>query len=163
MALNKLTAKDALDRWVANLRDLFDRIAAVAEQAGWSRADRIADAKEDPFSLGASIAYGVPVMVLTRPGCDGADEQSVTFEPRHRFTIGAAGRIDVYSSPALGEAMLLRIPNTNGVEDLTWEEAEERVEKAPWCAYSQERHPLDYNLDDDDSLLALLEELVRRQ
>ena len=88
--------------------------------------------------------------------------QQITFEPRHRNTIGSAGRIDVYSYPEMHEAMLLRAPNIDGADGLTQEGAERLVGETPWTAYSQERMPLRVDLSSDEGVSRFFEDLVAK-
>ncbi len=116
--------------------------------------------QEEAFGLGVPIQYEAPMLILKRPDDQSGDEQKVTFEPRHRFTFGAAGRIDVYSYPAFREAMLLRTPTIANPEKMTWEEVEALVATAPWKALSTERLPLKVDLTDERSIVAFLNDLV---
>jgi hypothetical protein len=155
------TARATLERWVAELGKLFDRIEQAAAATGWSAARSSVGVQEDPFGLGTPLRYEAPVLVLRRADPQTGDEQRITFEPRFRFAMGAAGRIDVYSFPRLREAMLLRVVSATSVDDLTWEQAQERVAEAPWRAYSPERLLLDADLQVPERLVAFLEELVQ--
>jgi hypothetical protein len=157
------TARDAVDNWVGQLNELFRRVQDVAATGGWYPTEESIDIRENPFGFGAPFTYQAPVLVLKRPDPQTKDEQRITFEPRHRFTLGAAGRIDVYSYPSFREAMLLRVPDTAGAENLTWDEAEERVARAPWKAFTPERLPLDADVEDAGSLLAFLDNLVKSE
>jgi hypothetical protein len=154
----RATARDAFDSWTAQLGALFRRIEDAAPPAGWTASRDRVEIQEDPFGLGASVPYEAPVLVLRRKR-NGA-EQRVTFEPRRRFAVGAAGRIDVYSHPALREAMLLRIPNPADAAGLTWEEADALAADTPWKAFSEERLPLSVDLADNRSLLGFLDDMV---
>jgi hypothetical protein len=156
----KNTARETIERWVAQLDELFRSLSEKATAHGWSAVTESTDIKEDPFGLGAPFQYVAPVLVLKRPAPGSDHEQRITFEPRHRYTMGAAGRIDVYAYPSLREALLLRIPDTSGAADLTREEAEERVSRAPWKAFSPERLPLDADLADTGRFLRFLDDLV---
>lgn len=157
--MNNVTAKDFVDTWTSQLNEFYDRIVAFASPRGWSSIKSNTDITEDPFHLGASIAYDAPVLTLKRADPQG-NEQRITFEPRHRFIMGAAGRIDVYSYPQFREAMFLRIADTSNAETLTWDQAEERVANAPWKAFSQGRLPLRVDLADGDSVREFFEDLV---
>jgi len=157
--MSKLTVKDSIEHWKTQVLHFFDHIAAAARQDGWSETLSDTDVQEDPYALGASISYRAPVLVLRRSGPQGT-EQRVTFEPRHRFTLGAAGRIDVYSSPAIRDAMLLRTANTENAENLTFDEVEERVAEAPWRAFSVERMPLAVDFNSDSSIVQFLQDLA---
>jgi hypothetical protein len=161
--LERSTARGAVDRWVEQLRAFFESVKSAAGTAGWSAATEVIGIREDPFHLGARLEYEAPVLVLKRPDPRTAEEQRITFEPRNRYTIGAAGRIDVYSYPNFREAMLLRLPDTTGAENLTWEEAEERVATALWKAFSTERLPLAYQLDSPEGVVAFLEDMVHSE
>lgn len=160
MPTASVTAQQAVNNWTYQLDRLFRSIEERARPAGWTSDRGTTAAQEDPFGLGASLAYEAPVLKLRRPDPQSGSEQRITFEPRHRFTIGAAGRIDVYSYPRFREAMLLRTPDIRGADNLTWEEAEERVADAPWRAFSPERLPLSVDLEDDSSLRQFLDDLV---
>jgi hypothetical protein len=155
------TAKDVVARWVTQLNQLFSRVEKAAKAGDWDAVTtgRIT-IEEDPFGLGMRLAYDAPVLVLKRPDPKTHEEQRITFEPRHRWTMGSAGRIDVYSYPRLRDVMLLRLPDLTDADALTWEQAEERVAATPWKVYSQDRLPLDADLADDSRLLAFLESLV---
>jgi hypothetical protein len=157
---HKATARSSVDNWTGQLNDLFDRIANSASLSGWSSTRDRTEIREDPFSLGAPIMYEAPVLTLRRPDPQSGAEDRITFEPRHRYAIGAAGRIDVYSYPRLRDAMLLRILDTGNAENLTWEEAGDQVADAPWRAFSLERLPLSVDLANDHSLAAFLEDMV---
>lgn len=157
--MNRLTVKDSIIKWTTQLKQFLDRVAVVAKADGWSESFSETPRSEQPPGLGANIDYNAPILVLTRASANG-EELRVTFEPRYRFTIGAAGRIDIYSYPAFREAMLLRTPNTNGAETLTWDEAEERVTEAPWKAFSTERLPLQVDFASDLSIQGFLKDLV---
>jgi hypothetical protein len=156
----RTTARDAVDQWVHQLNEFFHAIMAGARAAGWDATTTAVRIREDPFGLGAPLDYEAPVLVLKRSDPATCEEQRITFEPRQRFTREAAGRIDVYSFPRLREAMLLRLPDTSGADDLTREEVEARVAVAPWKAFSPERLPLDADLEDRDRLVAFLRNLV---
>lgn len=154
------TAKDAVDHWVTQLHQLFDAVARNSKSAGWVATTSSTDIREDPFGLGAPLEYDAPVLILKRLDRRTGEEQRITFEPRQRYMLGAAGRIDVYSYPGLREAMLLRIPDATGAADLTWEETENRVARAPWKAFSPERLPLAADISRRASLAAFLNDLV---
>ena len=156
----QITAQDSIKRWADQLKAFFDRIAATAAESGWAATYSSKDIKEDPFSLGASVSYVAPVLVLKRLRGNPEAEQRVTFEPVHRFTILAAGRVDVYAHPTLREAMLLRTPDLTNSENLTWEEAEERVAHAPWSLYSSDRIPLKSDILVPNDLKSFLEDLT---
>src|SRR5947209_8188463 len=154
------TAKDLVNRWVEQLNEFFSGIREAAKAGRWDSTIEATTLQEDPFGLGMRLEYEAPVLVLKRPAPQTHEEQRITFEPRHRWAVGAAGRIDVYSYPRFREAMLLRLPDLTNAEALTWEEAEERVARAPWKAFSPERLPLDADLADRSRLLTFLESLV---
>ncbi len=156
----QITAQDSIKRWTDQISEYFKAIAGVAKVSGWTATYSSKDIKEDPFSLGASVSYVAPVLVLKRLHGNPEAEQRVTFEPVHRFTIGSAGRIDVYAHPSLREAMLLRSPNLKDSETLTWDEAEERVAHAPWVLYSADRIPLRIDISVADNLNLFLEDLT---
>lgn len=158
MSTTKVTAKDLVDHWLDQLDAFFQYVEATAIPNGWNISRGTTEISEDPFGLGASIPYTAPVLTLRR--LQNGSEQRITFEPRHRMTFGAAGRIDVYSYPTLREAMLLRTPNTVGAASLTLEEAENLVANAPWRAFSLERLPLSVEMADPNSLSQFLEDLV---
>lgn len=156
----QITAQDSIKRWTDQLKAFFDGISATATESGWTATYSAKDIKEDPFSLGASVSYVAPVLVLKRLRGNPEAEQRVTFEPVHRFTIGAAGRVDVYAHPTLREAMLLRSPDLKDSENLTWEEAEARVAHAPWALYSADRIPLRIDISAPNDLKSFLEDLT---
>lgn len=153
------TRQDVIDRWRAQLRELLSEVERAAAMGGWTGTWGTTEIREDPFGLGAALEYLAPVLVLRRPHPQTGEEQRITFEPRHRYTMGAAGRIDVYSFPGLREALLLRVPDVAGAESLTWDEAEERVSKAPWKIFSPDRLPLNFDLSSPASLCAFLDAL----
>lgn len=158
--MSTTTAQNYVDNWCSQLRAFFDDIATIARPRGWNAAYTSTAITEDPFGIGARTNYDAPVLNLKRSGPGNGEGQQITFEPRHRITLGSAGRIDVYSYPQLREAMLLRVPDTNGADNLTWDDAEKLVAIAPWKAFSQERLPLSVNLSDKDSVRTFLEDLV---
>jgi hypothetical protein len=157
--MNSLTVRGSIQNWTSQLKEFLERISEIAAADGWSVSFTDAERNEQPAGLGATITYTAPVLVLTRASDEG-HEIRITFEPRHRFTIGAAGRIDVYSYPSFREAMLLRVPDMRGAENLTWDEAEERVTAAPWKAFSSERMPLDVDLQSSSSIQIFLRAFV---
>jgi len=158
--MSTFTAQDIVDTWRTQLREFFDHIKDIAEGDGWNGIYESTDIAEDPFGIGARIAYTVPVLILERPVGKEQASQQITFEPRHRNALGSAGRIDVYSYPAMHEAMLLRIPNTDSANDLTQETAEKLIAETPWTAFSQERMPLRADLSSDEGVRTFLEDLV---
>jgi hypothetical protein len=158
--MSTLTAQNIVDSWRTQLKDYFDHVKDIASGSGWSGTYSSTDITEDPFGIGARLTYAAPVLILERSKHDIDESQRITFEPRHRNTIGSAGRIDVYSYPAMNEAMLLRIPDTKGTNVLTQEAAEQLVADTPWTAFSQERMPLYADLSSDQGMRRFLEDLV---
>ncbi len=154
------TAQDMVDTWRLQLQEFFDHIKDMAQATGWNGFYNRIDITEDPFGIGARISYQAPVLILERPFGEKNVSQQITFEPRHRNTLGSAGRIDVYSYPEMREAMLLRVPNIDGAKDLTQETAEKLIAETPWTAFSQERMPLRADLSSDEGVRAFLEDLV---
>ena len=158
--MSTFTAQDIVDTWRTQLRKFFDHIKDIAESDGWNGSYSSTDITEDPFGIGARIACEAPVLLLERPFGKEKISQQITFEPRHRNSLGSAGRIDVYSYPEMREAMLLRVPNANGTQGLTQEATEKLVAETPWAAFSQERMPLHANLSSDEGIRTFLEDLV---
>src|SRR5438552_11559334 len=107
--MGMVTAKGSVDNWLDQLTGFFNEIESAAKSGGWAASRSAKELEEDPFHLGARLSYEAPVLTLKRPDPQSGGEQKITFEPRFRYTIGAAGRIDVYSYPAFREAMLLRV------------------------------------------------------
>jgi hypothetical protein len=158
--MSTFTAQDIVDTWRTQLREFFDHIKDIAEGDGWNGFYESTDITEDPFGIGARIAYTAPVLILERLVGKEQVSQRITFEPRHRNALGSAGRIDVYSYPDMREAMLLRVPITNGAQGLTQEDAEKLVAETPWTAFSQERMPLRADLSNDEGVRTFLNDLV---
>ncbi len=158
MPIGRVTAGDAIDNWKSQIESLFDNIERSANSAGWIASRDVVQISEDPFSLGAPISYAAPLLVLKR--MRNGLEQRVTFEPRRRFAADAAGQVDVYSYPALRDAMLLRTPEASDAAKLTLEEAEDLVARAPWKALSDSRLPLDADMADPGSLVRFIEDMV---
>ncbi len=159
--MNTLTQQDILDHWLENLRSFFDKIKIAARPAGWNLiADQNIEITEELYVLGVNVSYTAPVLILERAEPVTIQTQQITFEPRHRNTLGSAGRIDVYSYPAMHEAMLLRIPTSDNANKLTFEAAEQRVEETPWTAYSTERMPLSADLTTPEGMRSFLDDLV---
>jgi hypothetical protein len=157
--MNKLTVKDSISNWTAQVQEFLEQIAKAAREDGWHSAFSATEVREEPTGLGATLGYTVPVLELTRLNVANGEER-ITFEPRHRFTVGATGRIDVYSHPALRDAMLLRVLKVEHPEDRTWEELEKLVGKAPWRAFSTERLPLDVDFSSEPSIQHFFSDLV---
>ncbi len=153
-------SQDIVDTWRTQLREFFDHVKDIAEGDGWHGFYESTDITEDLFGIGARIAYKAPVLILGRPFGKENISQQTTFEPRHQNALGSAGRIDVYSYPEMREAMLLRVPNTNGAQGLTQEATEKLVAETPWTAFSQERMRLNADLSNDEGVRASLTELV---
>jgi len=158
--MSTLTAQGIVDTWRTQLQIYFDHIKDIASSGGWNGFYSSTDITEDPFCIGADITYSAPVLILERPFGENNLSQQITFEPRHRNTIGSAGRIDVYSYPYMREALLLRVLKPLNAANLTMEQADQLVAITPWCAYSQERMPLKADLTTDDGVLSFLEDLV---
>jgi len=157
--VNKLTVSDSLTNWKDQVQSFLASVAGEALQDGWHATYSQTDVREEPVGIGATLSYTVPVLELSRIGPAGT-EQRITLEPRHRFTIGATGRIDVYSHPALRDAMLLRRSLMENPEGLTWEEIETEIGHGQWKAYSTERLPLNVDLTDGASIRQFLADLV---
>ena len=157
--MSTLTVQTFVDNWCTQLKALFNDLAGVAAESNWTTSFTTIAVSEDPFGIGGQFEYEAPVLVLKRVQTDGY-EQNITFEPRHRYTLGAAGRIAVYSYPKLREAMLLRIPETKDTRNLTLDETEDLVGTAPWKAFSTERIPLKVDVAEGDSFRSFLEDLV---
>lgn len=155
-----VTAKDTISNWKNQLNDLFREISLNSRSGQWSAHLSEKSIREEPFGLGSPISYHAPILTLTRPGETENLSQRITFEPKHRYTIGSAGRIDIYSYPALRELMLLRIVAHDPVEEVTVEEAEELVRDAPWRLYTDTRIPLADDINDPEDLVVLLDALV---
>jgi hypothetical protein len=161
--MSTMTAQDIVETWRRQLKDFFDNVLEVARESGWNGWYNSTEITEDPFGIGARVTYEAPVLQLERPEPETMFSQQITFEPRHRNTIGSAGRIDVYSYPEMHEAMLLRVPDTTGANAMTQEAAEQLVEKTPWTAFSTERMPLNADLTNDEGVSRFLADLVARR
>jgi hypothetical protein len=155
-----LTVQDSISNWTGQLNALLNWVSSTAESGGWHASFSERAVQEEPTGTGTSLTYAVPVLELSRVDPQG-NPQRVTFEPRHRFTILATGRIDVYSYPALREAMLLRILNVDNPETLTWEAIEGLVAHAPWAAFSMDRLPLSVDLGSEESVRKFLSDLAK--
>jgi hypothetical protein len=132
----------------------------MAKPGGWFASFPTKEVTEEPLGIGAPLTVTISMLILDRPCLNGGYAQKITFEPIHRYVVGAAGRIDVYSYPAMREAILLRRVAVNGIGNLTIDEAENLVAKAPWRAYSSENLPLKVDLTDQSSVIEFLNDLV---
>ncbi len=159
MNAGHMTVQLSIDRWIEQLEGLFKQIETNAKATNWHASYGSKEIKEDPNGIGA-ISYNAPVLELKRIGEVTKKEERVIFEPYHRFTALAAGRIDVISYPALRELMLLRTPKIENANELTYEQIEDEVAKAPWVFYTTERIPLRVGPLDAEEFNRLLDDLT---
>lgn len=158
--MSHVTVRSVIDQWCDDLSSLFKRVTNVASRDKWIASKGEIELSEEPFGLGASVSYKAPLLLLEKT--DGQTKQPLrlTFEPRYRFTLLSAGRVDIYSHPSLKEVLLLRIADTNGAEELTMDEAQERASRAPWKLFSAERLPIAYDFQDDEELIEFLNSIA---
>ena len=100
MAGKSLTAKQTHakpDEWISDVTKLLSQIRKWCEREDWEVTQPEKQVTEE--SLGT---YTVPVLRLRAPG------GFLYVEPVARYVIGAEGRIDIYSSPAMNRMLLVR-------------------------------------------------------
>ncbi len=86
-----------LRAWLDQVEELFRDVRAWAEGNGWR-------VTEEPVSVRKEVLgeYRAPRLAVQAPGA------LIYVEPVGREIIGAEGRVDLYSYPALTRIMLLR-------------------------------------------------------
>jgi len=86
------------DDWLAKLRDLIDSIKSWAEQRRWFVDEQEKTIEEDHIGR-----YTVPTLFIQAPG------GKIHVEPIGCDIIGAQGRVDIESFPALNRLLLILV------------------------------------------------------
>jgi hypothetical protein len=105
------------EAWKSQVRELCDEVKKWAKEKGWSVHEDIKQISEDHVG-----SYEVPVLVLQSP------QGRVHIDPIGCEIVGASGRVDIFTWPALNRMLLVR-------GDDRWEvRTDARVAwPAEWC------------------------------
>ncbi|MBN2315205.1 MAG: hypothetical protein JXM79_14845 [Sedimentisphaerales bacterium] len=89
---------DKRDKWLLNVKDLFDTIRMWSESQGWSVHEDEKTISEDHIG-----SYKAPTLVIQCPS------GRIHIDPIGCNIIGAHGRVDILSFPSLNRLLLIRI------------------------------------------------------